>query len=77
MSEKRLNAIRDEVYEKLDALRTEYRTEMNRKTDMVHVAAQDDDMENVSLYSTEAERARTAFNALNRAIKIVEEAIEK
>lgn len=62
----------DALYSKLNALRDEYRRKMNRLSDMATEAAGQDEMDKVSLYSTESERARAAFAAVTRAIEIVE-----
>ena len=62
---------RDGLYRKLDALRDEYRRKMNAAADKAQEFAAADEMDNVSMFSTESERMREAFMALNRAIKIV------
>jgi len=59
------------LYQRLDALRNEYRKKMNDAAEQAQIHAAADEMDKVSLYSTESERAREAFHALNRAIAIV------
>lgn len=56
----------------LGALRQEYRSKMNKASDAAVEAAGVDEMDKVSMFSTEAERMREAFMALNRAIAIVD-----
>ena len=58
--------------EALGKLREEYRRKMNNACDMAQQAAQTEEMDKVSLYSTESERNREAFHALNRAIALVD-----
>lgn len=62
----------DDVRQKLDALRDEYRGRMNRLADKALAAAAVEDMDECSRSSTESERNREAFHALNRAIEIVD-----
>jgi len=62
----------DEVYKKLRELRNEYRIKMNRSAEAASVAAQKDEMDTVSICSTESERYREAFHAINRAIQIID-----
>jgi len=62
----------DALYVKLNALRDEYRAGMNKAADEAQRYAQEEDMEKVSLFSTESERKREAFHALNRAISILD-----
>ena len=56
------------LYERLNALRDEYRQKMNGAGDRAQRAAAIDDMAEASIASTESERYREAFHALNRAI---------
>ncbi len=60
------------IFGKLSELRNEYRLKMNRSADAAQAAAQTEEMDLVSLHSTESERYREAFHALNRAISIVD-----
>jgi hypothetical protein len=62
----------DEIYKKLSGLREEYRQKMNRSADAAAVAAQKEEMDIVSVCSTESERYREAFHALNRAIQLID-----
>lgn len=62
----------DELYSKLNTLRDEYRTKMNRCAEAAQKAAATEDMDECSRQSTESERNREAFHALNRAIAIVD-----
>ncbi len=64
--------VEDLIYKQLSDLRNEYRVKMNISADAAQVAAQTEEMDKVSLYSTESERYREAFHALNRAIQIVD-----
>jgi hypothetical protein len=66
--------IPDALYASLNGLRGEYRKRMNDASDAAVSASGDGEMDKVSLFSTESERMREAFNALNRAIRLVEEA---
>ena len=61
------------IYKKLNALRDEYRKSMNDAASKAQAHASLDEMDRVSEYSTESERSREAFHAMNRAIKIVED----
>ena len=65
----------DALYKQLSALRDEYRDQMNRAADKAQKFAQTEEMDRVSEFSSESERKREAFSALNRAIKIVEIAL--
>ena len=67
---------RDGLYRKLDALRDEYRRKMNAAADKAQEFAGAEEMDNVSMFSTESERMREAFMALNRAIKIVHDDLD-
>lgn len=62
----------DNLYKNLNDLREKYRREMNTATDQAQRFAATEEMDRVSEFSTEAERKREAFMALNSAIKIVE-----
>jgi hypothetical protein len=62
----------DELYAKLNALRDEYRRRMNAAASSAQEAAATDEMDKVSEFSTDSERMREAFHALNRAIAIVQ-----
>lgn len=62
----------DGLYTELNKLRGEYRDKMNRSAEAAQVAAQTEDMHVVSMCSTDSERYREAFHALNRAIQIIE-----
>lgn len=62
----------DKLYETLNGLRDEYRGKMNGAAEKALQFAQTEEMERVSEFSSESERNREAFHALNRAIKIVE-----
>jgi hypothetical protein len=64
--------VEDNIYNKLNELRNEYRIKMNKSSDAAQIAAQSEEMDIVSLHSTESERYREAFHALNRAIKIID-----
>jgi len=63
----------DAIYGVLNSLRAEYRGKMNKATDEAQKAAQSEEMDKVSLYSTESERYREAFHAMNRAIQLLDE----
>ncbi len=67
----------DDLFEKLGALREEYRREMNHATNNAQKFAQTEEMDLVSEWSTRAERKREAFSALNRAITIVGAAFDR
>ncbi|MHB1310524.1 MAG: hypothetical protein ACYC3L_00810 [Gemmatimonadaceae bacterium] len=67
---------RDGLYRKLDALRDEYRRKMNAAADKAQEFAATEEMDNVSIFSTESERMREAFMALNRAIKLVHDDLD-
>lgn len=62
----------DALYAKLNALREEYRRKMNAAADKAERHAAIGEMGWVSVASTESERYREAFSALNQAISIVE-----
>lgn len=62
----------ENLYQNLNALREKYRREMNDATNKAQQFAATEEMDRVSELSTEAERKREAFMALNSAIKIVE-----
>lgn len=64
----------DSLYEPLSKLREKYRREMNAAAEKAQQFAQTEEMDRVSEFSTESERKREAFFALNQAIKIIEEA---
>lgn len=64
----------DSLYAELNKLRDEYRGKMNRSADAAQVAAQKEEMHVVSMCSTDSERYREAFVALNRAIQIIDNA---
>lgn len=64
----------DSLYEKLNELRNEYRMKMNRSADAAQEAAQKEEMQIVSMCSTDSERYREAFHALNRAFQIIDNA---
>lgn len=61
-------AMEREVYESLNAIREEYRQKMNAAGNRAQCAAAIDDMAEASVASTESERYREAFHAMNRAI---------
>lgn len=61
------------LYQPLNSIRTEYRLRMNRSADLAAEFAAEDDMQSVSEHSTESERCREAFQAMNRAIFAVDE----
>lgn len=61
------------LHERISALREEYRCKMNAAADKAQVAAAEDRMVDVSEHSSESERMREAFVALNRVMQIVEE----
>lgn len=62
----------DTLYETLNGLRDEYRKKMNGAAAQAQQFAQTEEMDRVSEFSSESERNREAFVALNRAIKIVD-----
>ena len=62
----------DELYNKLNALREQHRRKMNAAADRAERMAAEGEMGEVSISSTESERHREAFMALNHAIAIVE-----
>lgn len=65
----------DALYGKLSELRNEYRLKMNRSAEAAAIEAQKkDNMHAVSMCSSESERYREAFHALNRAFQIIEAA---
>lgn len=66
----------ENAHEDMRILRDEYRGKMNRSTDAAQRAAAQEDMAAASICSTEAERYREAFAALNRAIQIIEEKLD-
>ena len=66
--------IPDALYANLNGLRGEYRKKMNDASDAAVEASGHGEMDKVSLFSTESERMREAFNDINRAIRLVEEA---
>lgn len=63
----------DAIYNKLNDLRNEYRLKMNRSAEAAQEAAQKEEMHVVSMCSTDSERYREAFHALNRAIQMIDE----
>jgi hypothetical protein len=63
------------LYQKLSAIRDEYRQKMNSYTDAAQRAAAEDEMDVCAENSTAAERYREAFAALNRVFKVIEEVI--
>jgi len=62
----------DDLYAKLNALREQHRRKMNAAGDRAERMAAEGEMGEVSISSTESERHREAFQALNQAIAIVE-----
>jgi hypothetical protein len=64
----------DHIYTPLNALREQYRQQMNAAADKAQQFAATEEMDRVSEFSTESERKREAFMALNQAIKIVDTA---
>lgn len=62
----------DHIYEPLSALREKYRREMNAAAEKAQQFAAIDEMDRVSEFSSESERKREAFVALNQAMKIIE-----
>lgn len=64
----------EKVRDQLGELREEYRQAMNKAAAEAQRFASEDEMDRVSEFSTESERKREAFVALNRAIKIVDAA---
>lgn len=68
----------DALYADLQSLRETFRRKMNKSGEAAQkAAAEDDDMAIVSMHSTDSERFRTAFVALNQAIKIVDDYFAK
>lgn len=63
----------DASYAALNDLRNEYRRKMNTAADNAQDAAGRGEMDEVFLFSTESERYRGAFGALNHALYIVEQ----
>lgn len=63
----------DALYQRLSAIREEYRQKMNSHTDAAQRAAAEEQMDACSDNSTAAERYREAFAALNRVFKVIEE----
>ena len=69
--------MKDALYAKLNAIREDYRGRMNRAAaEAERWAANGEDMEKVSMFSTESERAREAFTACNRMIAVLEADVE-
>lgn len=64
--------ISDDLYAKLNALREQHRGKMNSASDRAERMAAIGEMGEVSISSTESERHREAFQAMNQAIAIVE-----
>lgn len=64
--------IDDKIYKQLNDLREEYRNKMNRSAEAAQTAAQTEQMHIVSMCSTDSERYREAFHALNRAIQMLD-----
>jgi vacuolar-type H+-ATPase subunit D/Vma8 len=64
----------DHIYEPLNELREKYRQQMNAAADKAQQFAATEEMDRVSEFSSESERKREAFMALNQAIKIVDSA---
>jgi hypothetical protein len=62
----------DTLYASLNRIREEYRRKMNAAADIAERKAAAGEMDEVSISSTESERHRAAFEAMNRAIKAVE-----
>lgn len=67
-TEARTAEMPDDLYAALNAIRSEYRLRMNRAADLAETAAASGDMASVSQHSSESERCREAFNAMNRAV---------
>jgi hypothetical protein len=66
----------DALFQRLQELRETYRRKMNKASDQAEKKAAEGDMAEVSISSTESERYREAFAALNQAIKIVDEELD-
>lgn len=62
----------DRLYKSLNDLREKYRRDMNVAAEKAQQFAQTEEMDRVSEFSSESERKREAFMALNQAIRIVE-----
>lgn len=62
----------DSLYSKLNSIREEYRHKMNVAADRAQQHAAIGEIDEVSISSTESERYREAFSAINLAIAIVE-----
>jgi phage shock protein A len=64
----------DTLYSEFSAIRENYRRLMNKATDRAQTAAANEDMDECSKSSTEAERYREVFHALNQMQPIIERA---
>lgn len=64
----------EHIYAPLSELREKYRREMNGAAERAQQFGATDEMDRVSEFSSESERKREAFAALNQAIKIVDAA---
>lgn len=62
----------DVLYDKISAIREEYRQKMNSHTDAAQRAAAEERMDDCSENSTAAERYREAFFALNRVFTVID-----
>ena len=63
--------IPESIYELLSKIREEYRQQMNAAAEKAQQFAASDEMDRVSEFSTESERKREAFSALNRVIRVI------
>ncbi len=63
----------DDLYRSLNSIRSEFRMRMNRSSDLAEEFAARGDMASVSEHSSESERCREAFGAMNRAINAADD----
>lgn len=66
--------IPERLYAPLSELREKYRQQMNAAAEKAQRFAAADEMDRVSEFSSESERKREAFSALNQVIRIVDAA---
>jgi len=66
--------IPEQLFDALSALREKYRQQMNTAAEKAQQFAATDEMDRVSEFSSESERKREAFSALNQVIRIVDAA---
>ena len=64
--------MRNEMYDKIQSIREDYRQKMNYSTSAAQKAAAEEDMSLSAMHSSDAERYREAFAALNRVFRAID-----